>query len=76
MLGEYELAEESLADGLELIRQTGKASTSMMQRRLRIGYPRAARLMDELEDFGVVGPSTGGGRDREILIDFSSEDEE
>jgi S-DNA-T family DNA segregation ATPase FtsK/SpoIIIE len=40
---------------------------SMLQRRLRIGYPRAARLLDQLEEAGVVGPSQGGGREREIL---------
>ena len=41
----------------------------MLQRRLKVGYPRAARLMDELEDLGVVGPSRGGGRGRDVLID-------
>jgi S-DNA-T family DNA segregation ATPase FtsK/SpoIIIE len=41
----------------------------MLQRRLRVGYPRAARLVDELEAMGVIGPSEGGGRDRDVLID-------
>lgn len=59
---------------IELIQQTGRASTSLIQRRLKIGYPRAARLMDELEDMGVVGPSMGGGREREILIDIESDE--
>ena len=45
-----------------------------MQRRLKVGYPRAARLMDELEDLGIVGPSQGGGRERDILIDFDEDD--
>jgi S-DNA-T family DNA segregation ATPase FtsK/SpoIIIE len=40
----------------------------MLQRRLRIGYPRAARLVDELEELGIVGPTQGGGREREVLI--------
>jgi S-DNA-T family DNA segregation ATPase FtsK/SpoIIIE len=40
----------------------------MLQRRLHIGYPRAARLIDELEELGVVGPAQGGGRDREVLM--------
>jgi DNA segregation ATPase FtsK/SpoIIIE, S-DNA-T family len=35
---------------------------------LRIGYPRAARLVDELEEMGIVGPSQGGGREREVLV--------
>jgi S-DNA-T family DNA segregation ATPase FtsK/SpoIIIE len=51
-----------------MVRETQKASTSLIQRRLRIGYPRAARLMDELEELGVVGPNQGGGREREVLI--------
>ncbi|HRQ23717.1 MAG TPA: DNA translocase FtsK [Anaerolineales bacterium] len=48
-----------------------------MQRRLRIGYPRAARLLDQLEEMGVVGPSQGGGREREVLVseeDLSDEE--
>jgi S-DNA-T family DNA segregation ATPase FtsK/SpoIIIE len=60
---------------IEIIRGTGKASTSMLQRRLKVGYPRAARLMDELEDMGVVGPSRGGGRERDVLIDKDDEAE-
>jgi len=49
-----------------IIRETQKASTSLLQRRLRIGYPRAARLMDMLEDEGIVGPAEGGGS-REVF---------
>jgi S-DNA-T family DNA segregation ATPase FtsK/SpoIIIE len=45
----------------------------MLQRRLRIGYPRAARLIDELEERGVVGPAQVGGREREVLV---SEDDD
>ena len=43
-------------------------SEGLLQRRLRIGYPRAARLIDQLEELGVVGPSQGGGKEREVLI--------
>jgi S-DNA-T family DNA segregation ATPase FtsK/SpoIIIE len=43
---------------------------------LHIGYPRAARLIDELEDLGIVGPAQGGGRDREVLIGRESTEEE
>lgn len=75
------LEDEMLADRDDLIRQAIKivqesqrASTSMLQRRLRIGYPRAARLMDELEELGVVGPSQGGGREREVLVDENDEE--
>ena len=63
-------------EALELLKQTGKASTSMLQRRLKIGYPRAARLMDELEDLGYVGPSRGGGRERDVYVDDDSDDYE
>jgi S-DNA-T family DNA segregation ATPase FtsK/SpoIIIE len=58
-----------------IVRQTQKASASLLQRRLRIGYPRAARLLDQLEEMGVVGPSQGGGRDREVLVEPLGEDE-
>ncbi|MCI0521886.1 MAG: DNA translocase FtsK, partial [Chloroflexi bacterium] len=64
-----DLVEKAVA----LIRETRRASASLLQRRLRIGYPRAARLMDELEELGVVGPSAGGGRDREVLIGDESD---
>jgi S-DNA-T family DNA segregation ATPase FtsK/SpoIIIE len=68
------IAQDELVEmAVEIIRETGRASTSMMQRRLKVGYPRAARLMDELEDLGIVGPSLGGGREREILIDVDGE---
>jgi len=60
-----ELVEQAVL----IVRQSGRASASLLQRRLRIGYPRAARLLDQLEDLGVVGPSQGGGREREVLID-------
>ena len=68
--------EEILADrdgligkAIEIVRHERRASASMLQRRLRIGYPRAARLVDELEDLGVIGPAVGGGREREVLIE-------
>jgi DNA segregation ATPase FtsK/SpoIIIE, S-DNA-T family len=51
-----------------IVRESQRASASLLQRRLHIGYPRAARLIDELEELGVVGPSQGGGREREVLI--------
>ncbi len=57
-----------IEQAVRLVQQTQKASTSMLQRQLRVGYPRAARLMDELEDLGVVGSSQGSGRERDVLI--------
>ncbi len=72
MLAQEEVLAER--DGLveraiEIVRQEQRASASMLQRRLRIGYPRAARLVDELEELGVIGPATSGGREREVLIE-------
>ena len=61
--------DDLLENAIRLVARTQRASTSMLQRQLRIGYPRAARLMDELEELGVVGPNRGGGRDRDVLID-------
>ncbi len=52
---------------LELAQSHRKLSTSLLQRRLRIGYPRAARLMDQLEEEGVVGPSDGS-KSRDVII--------
>ncbi|HET7012253.1 MAG TPA: DNA translocase FtsK [Anaerolineales bacterium] len=68
--------DEILEQAIELVKQTGFASASMLQRRLRIGYPRAARLMDELEDLGVVGRSQSGGKTREVLIRDEEEEED
>lgn len=60
--------DEIVERAIDLVKQTGEASASMLQRRLRIGYPRAARLMDELEELGVIGRPQSGGRTREVLI--------
>lgn len=57
-----------IEQAVSIVRQTQRASASLLQRRLRIGYPRAARLLDQLEEMGVVGPSQGGGREREVLV--------
>ena len=69
--------DEALIDeAIALIRKEGHASASFFQRQLRVGYPRAARLVDQLEEKGVLGPSQGGGREREILIERDENDEE
>jgi DNA segregation ATPase FtsK/SpoIIIE, S-DNA-T family len=59
--------DELLVEARELIVKSGKASASMLQRRLSVGYARAARLLDELEEAGIIGPSNGA-KPREILI--------
>jgi len=64
--------DEVVEQAIEVIRQTKRASTSSLQRRLRIGYTRAARVMDLLEERGIVGPPDGAGP-REILIDLDGE---
>ena len=80
------LIEESL-DGpdalldkaIEIVRRDQHASASMLQRKLRVGYPRAARLIDELEEMGIVGPSQGGGKERDVLVppedDYQDDDD-
>lgn len=59
--------EELVKRCLEIIRQEKKASTSMLQRRLRLGYTRAARVVDILERRGILGPGEGA-KPREILV--------
>ena len=68
--------DEDLIDkAVSIVRQSQRASASLLQRRLRIGYPRAARLLDQLEERGVVGPSQGGGKERDVLLGPLDEDE-
>jgi len=68
-------ADTLIDQAIDLVMEEGYASTSRLQRKLRIGFPRAARLMDELEEIGVVGPQESGGRVRKILTDSNEEDE-
>ncbi len=63
-----------IQEAIALIKSEGHASASYFQRQLRVGYPRAARLVDQLEEMGVLGPSEGGGREREILIDLEEDE--
>src|SRR6266478_2424894 len=63
--------EELVNRCLEIIRQEKKASTSMLQRRLRLGYTRAARVVDILERRGILGPGDGA-KPREILVDLDA----
>jgi len=61
--------EDLIQQCIEVIRSEQRASVSLLQRRLRLGYTRAARIMDELENRGIVGPSKGA-EPRDILIDL------
>jgi DNA segregation ATPase FtsK/SpoIIIE, S-DNA-T family len=72
-----ELSGDALVEqAIEMVRGMQKASASLLQRKLRIGYPRAARLMDELEKLGVVGPQNPGGRERDVLVSRDEDAEE
>jgi S-DNA-T family DNA segregation ATPase FtsK/SpoIIIE len=65
-----------LQKAIDEVRASGRASISLLQRRLRIGYSRAARLMDALEEQGIIGPDEGGGRSRQVLLPEEEDDEE
>ena len=58
-----------------MLRDLESCSTSFLQRKLKIGYPKAARLMEDLEKKGVVGPDAGGGQGRPILLKKKEEDD-
>jgi len=73
--GGDERRDEMYEKALEIARSHSHISTSLLQRRLRIGYSRAARLIDQLEEAGVVGPSEGG-RSREVLLRDETESDE
>jgi S-DNA-T family DNA segregation ATPase FtsK/SpoIIIE len=57
-----------LEDAIALVIAEGEASASLIQRRLGLGYPRAARIMDLLFELGIIGAARPGGRSREVLI--------
>lgn len=73
--GDEEDGDALVEQAIKIVRRTQRASASLLQRRLRVGYPRAARLMDELEELGVVGPGQGGGREREVLLPPEDDEE-
>ncbi|RNC72613.1 MAG: DNA translocase FtsK [Desulfuromonadales bacterium] len=66
--GEDELVDERYDDAVALVAETRQASISMVQRRLRIGYNRAARIIERMEQEGIVGPSDGTSKPREVFI--------
>jgi S-DNA-T family DNA segregation ATPase FtsK/SpoIIIE len=61
--------DDMLEEAIALVQQEGRASASLIQRKLNVGFPRAARLMDSLHQLGIVGDEQTGGREREVLID-------
>ncbi len=66
--------DELYSDAVDLVIEIGTASVSMLQRRFRIGYTRAARIIDEMEARGVVGPYEGS-KPREVLIGNRTDEE-
>jgi len=60
--------DEMYDRAIQVLRDTGRASISLLQRRLRIGYTRAARLIDQMEEEGIVGPPQGGSQSRKLLL--------
>jgi S-DNA-T family DNA segregation ATPase FtsK/SpoIIIE len=60
--------DELLSEAVNLVLSTNQASSSSIQRRFRIGYTRAARLIDTMEELGIVGPNPGSNKPREILM--------
>ncbi|MEA5114117.1 MAG: DNA translocase FtsK 4TM domain-containing protein [Geobacteraceae bacterium] len=65
---EDEVVDERYDDAVALVAEARQASISMIQRRLRIGYNRAARIIERMEQEGIVGPSDGTSRPREVFI--------
>jgi S-DNA-T family DNA segregation ATPase FtsK/SpoIIIE len=65
--GDGDDEERLLQTAIDLVRREGGASASLLQRKLRIGYPKAARIIDEMYDKGIIGPPVEAGRLREVL---------
>ncbi len=61
---------------VEFVVEQGKASSSLIQRRFRLGYNRAARIMDLLEERGIVGPATGSSKPRDVLVGINKNNED
>ena len=61
---------------VDFVVKSGKASASLLQRKFKIGYNRAATMIDLLEENGIIGPATGNSKPREVLVQFSEENEE
>ena len=60
--------DQQIEQAIEIVKKYGTASASLLQRKMRLGYPRAARLMDELKQMGIIGREQQGGKTREVFI--------
>lgn len=67
-IGHEDEDDPMLKDAVSVVATAGKASTSLLQRKLRVGYGRASRLMDIMEERGIIAPSDGTNRPREVLV--------
>ena len=74
--GDDKKGDPLIPEATTIVRQEGKASISMLQRKLRIGYTRAARLVDQLEERGIIGPSQPTSQVREVFGIEPPEEEE
>jgi len=68
--------DDLLPKAIALVQQHKRASTSMLQRQLRIGYSRAARLMEAMEKRGIIEPEVDGNRSRRVIVDGPGRDPE
>jgi S-DNA-T family DNA segregation ATPase FtsK/SpoIIIE len=68
-----EVDPDLLRQAIELVQETGSASASLLQRKLHVGHPRAARLMQAMEEMGVIGPPEAAGRSRRVIIGGGAE---
>ena len=68
--GDADSEEELYQQVLEFVVRTQRASASLLQRKFKIGYNKAARMIDTLEERGVIGPATGNSKPREVLVQF------
>jgi S-DNA-T family DNA segregation ATPase FtsK/SpoIIIE len=74
--GTDEDEEAEIEEAARVIQQYGRASASLLQRKMRLGYPRAARLMDQLQKRGIIGRQQTGGKTREVLKRESEDEDE
>jgi S-DNA-T family DNA segregation ATPase FtsK/SpoIIIE len=65
-------SDEMIGKAIQVVRDENRASTTLLQRRLRIGYARASRIIEALEEQGIIGPDQGGSRGREVLAHSDS----
>jgi S-DNA-T family DNA segregation ATPase FtsK/SpoIIIE len=64
--GDSDIEDDRYEEAVEIVRRAGQASVSMLQRKMTIGFARAGRLVDIMEQEGVIGPSVGPGKMRQV----------